>query len=425
MTVPRRIAGILLITLVATVVGATRGAADEDAPPASSAADTALVTQADLARVLEGYTEQIQAMTADLDKLKKFKWSGYVQARWETGEASSDSVKVAGSPYTVTSPNLNRFYLRRARLKLAYDTGALSQAVVYVDAGADRAVKLLEAYVTLLDPWTPLHDHQLTIGQFNVPFGFEIERSSSTRELPERSRAENVLFSGERDRGVKLVSQWTERLQTSAALLNGGGVNSTDFPATDPTRGKDFVARARWSQGTFDVAGSYYFGRHLVPLTGADVQTEKSRVGLDAQAYFTLPVVGGGTLRGEWYAAHEANPDSAKALIVAPTSANPVRLLKPGADPDHLATDAAGGYLMWVQNAGDRVQGVVRWDRWDPNVDADHDQYSRWSVGANWFWDGFTRISLAYDAIRTETKSGARWTDPHDNLWTLQVQHKF
>lgn len=392
---------------------------------ATAAPDTETVTHGQLLRVLEGYTEQIQSMTTDLDKLKKIKFSGYVQARVENGEASSDTVKVTGSPYAVTTTNLNRFYIRRARLKLTYDTGALSQAVIYLDGGTDRTVRLLEAYVTLLDPWTPRHDHQVTIGQFNVPFGFEIERSSSVRELPERSRAENVLFSGERDRGAKLVSQWTPQLQTTVGLFNGGGINNADFPNIDPTRGKDFAGRARWSQGVFDVAGSYYFGRNLVPLTGADVVTEKKRVGFDAQAFYSLPTLGGGTLRGEWYVAHEANTDSAKALIVAPTTGNPVRLLKGGADPGHLATDASGGYLMWVQNAGDRAQAVVRWDSWDPNVDRDHDQYSRWNLGANWFYDGFTRVTLAYDAIRTETKAGSRWIDPKDNLWTLQVQHKF
>lgn len=390
-----------------------------------SEADTAHVTHAQLLRVLEGYTEQIQSMTGDLDKLKKIKFSGYVQARVENGEASSDSVKVAGSPYAVTTANLNRFHVRRARLKMTYDTGALSQAVVYVDGGADRTMRLLEAYVTLLDPWTPLHDHQLTIGQLNIPFGYEIERSSSVRELPERSRAENVLFSGERDRGVKLVSQWTPRLQTTVGLFNGGGVNSADFPSTDPTRGKDFLGRVRWSQGIFDVAGSYYFGRNIVPLTGADVMTDKERFGFDAQAYYSMPVLGGGTVRAEWFLAHEVNPDSVKALVVAPTTGNPVRLLKAGANAGHLATDASGGYLMWVQNVGDRAQGVVRWDTWDPNADADHDQYSRWSAGANWFFDGFTRVTLSYDAIRTEARTGSKWTDPQDNLWTLQVQHKF
>ena len=46
----------------------------------------------------------------------------------------------------------------------------------------------------LLDPWTPDHRNPLWFGQFNIPFGYEIERSSSVRELLERSRAENVLF---------------------------------------------------------------------------------------------------------------------------------------------------------------------------------------------------------------------------------------
>lgn len=409
--------------LLFAVSFATPVFAQDEAAPAS--ADTAVVTHEQLLRVLEGYTEQIQSLTNDLDKLKKIKFSGYVQTRLESGEANSDTVKVSGSPYTATTANLNRFYIRRARLKLTYDTGALSQAVVYFDGGTDRTVRLLEAYVTLLDPWTPLHDHQLTIGQQNVPFGYEVERSSSVRELPERSRAENVLFSGERDRGVKLVSQWTPAIQTTVGLFNGGGVNHVDFPNTDPTLAKDFVSRLRWSQGTFDVAASYYFGRNTVPLTGADATAKKTRVGFDAQAFYSLPAFGGGTVRGEWYVAHEANADSAKTLIVAPTSGNPVRLLKAGANPDHLSTDASGGYVMWVQNVGDRAQGVLRFDAWDPNVDTDHDQYSRWSVGANWFWDGFTRVTATYDAVRTETKAGSRWIDPKDNLWTLQVQHKF
>lgn len=398
----------------------------------AEAPDSAFVTQAQLRALLDGMGEQTAAMQADVDKLKKFKFSGYVQARAEVGEASSDSVKVTGasasSPGTFSAPNVSRFFIRRARLKLTYDSGPLSQAVVYLDGGADRTVRLLEAYVTLLDPWTALHAHRLTAGQFNVPFGFEIERSSSARELPERSRAENVLFSGERDRGLKLDSQWTDRLATSFALLNGGGVNSADFPTTDPTRGKDFVARARWSQGVWDVAGSYYFGHQTTPLTGPDLETDKTRFGADAQVFYSLPTLGGGSLRGEYYAGHDVNADSLKAIVVPVTSGptSGARVVAPGRVGSHVATDVAGGYLMLVQNAGERLQGVVRWDVWDPNTDKDHDQYRRLSLGVNAFYDGFTRITVAYDAISTEVAAGAgRWRDPHDNLWTFQLQHKF
>ena len=393
---------------------------------AEDAADTAAVTRQELRGLLEGLNEQLQALQADTDKLKKFKFSGYVQARTEFSETSSDSVRVSSATGTITSPNLTRFHIRRARLKLTYDSSPLSQAVVYFDGGADRTIRLLEAYVTLLDPWTPGHVHQLTLGQFNIPFGYEIERSSSVRELPERSRAENVLFSGERDRGLKFESQWTTRLKTSIAMLNGGGVNSADFANTDPTKPKDLSARARWSQGAWDLAASGYWGTHVTPLTGPDVHTDKTRFGADAQAFWTLGGLGGGSLRGEVYTGHDVNPDSVAALVVAPTTANPNRLLRAGAHREHLATDMLGWYAMAVQNLGDRWQAVARYDVYDRNVDKDHDEFERWSLGLNAFYDGFTRLSVSYDVIRTDAAAGGgRFTDPHDNLWTIQLQHKF
>lgn len=392
----------------------------------ASGADTALVTRAELQGLLDGFNEQMQTLQSDTDKLKKIKFSGYVQARTEFSEASNDSVKVSGSPATLATPNATRFYIRRARVKLTYDSSPLSQAVVYFDGGQDRTIRLLEGYVTLLDPWTPGHDHQLTIGQFNVPFGYEIERSSSVRELPERSRAENVLFSGERDRGVKLESQWTAKLKTVVSVLNGGGINSADFPNTDPTRGKDVSGRVRWSQGPWDAAVSGYWGRNVTALTGADVLTDKTRFGADAQGFWTLPRAGGGSLRAEVYSGHDTNADSLKALVVSPSSANPNRLLKAGATASHLATDMLGWYVMGVQNVGERFQAVVRVDVFDPNTDRGHDQFERLSLGVNAFYDGFTRVSVSYDAITTDAPAAAgRFTDPHDNLWTIQLQHKF
>ena len=87
---------------------------------------------------LEGMTEQLQTLQTDTDKLKKFKFSGYLQARWETAETRDDSVRVSGTPPVPTPANNERFYIRRGRLKLTYDSGPLSQAVVYFDGGADR-----------------------------------------------------------------------------------------------------------------------------------------------------------------------------------------------------------------------------------------------------------------------------------------------
>ena len=244
------------------------------------------------------------------------------------------------------------------------------------------------------------------------------------RELPERSRAENTLFSGERDRGLKLVSQWTPKFETVVAVLNGGGVNSTNYPTTDPTSSKDVVARARYSQGTIDGAVSYYTGKEITPLTGPDVSTDKTRIGFDAQLVYALPTVGGGSFKGEFYGGQNLNADSLRVLVPAPASGGPT-LLKSGANSDHLATDFTGFYMMWVQNLGEKLQFAGRYDAFDPNTDLEHDQYERVGLGLNWFWDGFTRVTAAYDIQTTDRLVSGKYVDPKDNLWTVQFQHKF
>lgn len=373
---------------------------------------------------IEAIGEQVATMQSDLDKLRKFKFSGYVQARYDISELSKNTITVTSS--SVTPANTNRIYIRRGRLKLTYDSSPLSQAVVYLDGGADRAITLLEAYVTLKDPWTPNHRHALNVGQMNVPFGYEVERSSSVRELPERSKAENVLFNGERDRGINLTSQWLPQLQTVVGLVNGPGIKHVDFPNSAPRKGKDLVARARWSQGIFDVAGSIYSGRNVIPLADSSLTRDRSlthdktRYGADAQFFYQVPGLGGGSLKGEFYTGHEANSDSVKALTSS-------RVLKKGKDVNHLATDFTGWYAMWVQNIGEQLQVAARYDFFDPNADFEHDQYSRLGAAINYFFDGNIRVTVAYDAPKTDKwrKSDKTWYDPKDNLWTVQFQHKF
>jgi phosphate-selective porin len=410
------VAALVAASIVASgPVAAQSGDADSDSTSTAGAGG-------DVQGRLESLAEQLQTLQADTDKLKRFKFSGYLQVRWEHAEDQSDSVKVGGSPIAITPNNRERVYIRRGRLKLTYDSSPLSQGVLYLDAGQDRTVRLLEAYVTLLDPWTPGHRHALTVGQINVPFGYELERSDSDHELPERSRAENVLFPGERDRGVKLVNAWTPRLETTVAILNGGGINHPNFPNTDPTSDKDWTARARWSQGVFDVAASYYGGHEVTPLTGPDAVTDKTRLGADAQIYFQLPSAGGGSLKGEFYSGKNVDADTAKALVVTVGS---TVLLAPGATASRLEKKFQGGYGMWVQNLGDAFQLAARYDWFDPDLDTAHDRFERWGLGLNWFYDGFTRLTVAYDIPHTERPSGTGYVDPKDNAWTVQVQHKF
>ncbi len=392
-------------------------------PGAVPAADPDPESAEQLRGQLEGMTEQVQTLQSDVDRLKKFKLSGYIQARWEMFETDADSVRVTGPPLTLTPANQSRFYIRRARVKLTYDHSPWGQAVFQIDGGSDRQIRLLDAYLSLFDPWTPEHQHQFWVGQMNLPFGYEIERSSSLREFPERSRAENVLFPGERDRGIKIQSRWSNRLDTVIGVYNGGGIGSVDFPTTDPTKGKDLVARVRGSLGFLDAAVSGYTGRALTPLTGEDVITDRTRWGADAQYYFTLPTLGGGSLKAEFYRGHNVNADSVGALTIGPSTAQPFRILRPGADPAHFATDFSGGYVALVQNLGESFQVAARYDAYDPDRNVDNDQSERWTIAAHWFYAGQIRVTAAYEIPATDRiVSPGVVEDPSDNEWTVQFQ---
>ncbi len=429
---PLLLAVWMLLATAATPALAQDAPVDADSTAAGEVEDADLVDEADDGLDpaddvdVVGMNEQLQVLQGEVDRLKKVKFTGYLQARYEVAEADADTVRVAGSPSTFTPANLERFYLRRARFKLTYDHAPWSQLVMTIDAGAERQVRMLDGYLALTEPRTPEPRHQLWIGQFNVPFGYEIERSSSLRELPERSRMENVLFPGERDRGIKAQSLWASRFETVVAVINGGGIGSVEFPTTDPTRGKDVLGRVRALFGTIDVGVSAYGGKALVPLTGPDVALDRTRFGAEAQGYYALPKFGGGSLRGEYWAGHSVNADSVNANVVRATAANPVLLLRPGANPNSLATDFAGYYVMWVQNVGEKFQVAARYDRYDPNVDVAHDQYARWNAAAHWFYQGLTRFTVAYEVPHTDRADGSGgYVDPSDNLWTFQFQQSF
>ena len=80
-------------------------------PDSSTVPDTASADEAAAAPELEGMTEQVQTLQSDVDRLKKFKLSGYIQARWERFETDADTVRVTGPPLTLTPANQSRLLI--------------------------------------------------------------------------------------------------------------------------------------------------------------------------------------------------------------------------------------------------------------------------------------------------------------------------
>jgi hypothetical protein len=331
----------------------------------------------------EAFTELRNVVEA----LNKLKVSGYLQAQYVDDESSVD--ELGGSAGT---RNRNLFSVRRARVKFTYQATPTARFVLQPDI-TSSGVTLKDGYVELIEPWTTWKN-TLTAGQFNWPFGFEIMYSSSSREMPERSRVVRTLFPGERDRGVMLAGLgMQERFRYQVAVVNGTGTGRSD----DLNEGKDVVGRVGYAFGPLDLGASLYRGTDLI-ATAANargVEFDKERQGLDFQWVTPLPGLG---IRGEYITGKQA----------------------PAAGTTRTESlDVDGWYLYAIQNIGTRHQLVARIDEYDPNTDANGDAVRTLGGSYIFHWDAHSKVMLAYETPKSEAN------DPADNVLTVRYQFSF
>ena len=156
---------------------------------------------------VSGVEERLATAEGDLAKLTKIKLSGYIQAQFQHFEASN------------AYPD-NVFMLRRVRIKFQYEP---INGVVFVlqPDFVPGNITLKDAYVQLNDRW--LKTFSLWAGKFNRP-NYEVEYSSSSREVPERSRVIRAIYPDERATGAKLeIAPPKIPLKVQLAVFNGNG----------------------------------------------------------------------------------------------------------------------------------------------------------------------------------------------------------
>jgi hypothetical protein len=339
-------------------------------PPALDARLSAVEAKA------AGTEETVGALQSTVDGLKKIKVGGFVQGRYEYHQDALDG----WSKYK----NENRFYVRHGYLGAKYE-GKNAEYFLQVDGNNNDGLVLKDAEATLVDTWTPLH-LKLTLGQFKIPFGYEILQSDADREMPERasviSASGTGLFQGDRDRGLRLQGSY-EMLRLNVALVNGASFGQKD-PSNyqgvvqngyDPNGYKTIVGRLGADLGWLAGGISGMWGRTLdtnvlpVPagkttLVAADgtsqtfttpevvasyLYYEQLRLGADVQGYIDVPSVGGLALKGELIWARKKNLDYDLA------KADPCR-----------NSNSLGWMITVVQNIGPYLGAALRFDQYDP-----------------------------------------------------------
>jgi hypothetical protein len=454
---------LMLMSLLSVALGAANAqsgdATKTEAAQAGTAQEEALVN---VKGQVDGLNESYLETKATVDKLAKIKVGGYIQAQWQYADSLSQA-SVNGGSFTATSQE--RMTIRRGRLKTTYQ-GATSRYVLEIDA-LPTGVVIKDVNAQITEPW--LKAFSLTAGVMDRPFGFEVGYSSGSIELPERTRGSQILMPGEKDLGGMIEFAGTDKLgllehvNFKAGVFTGVGStlaendNEKDyagrlglaFPFYDLNLAVDGGVSGYLGKVTNSTGKVAEVGRNGDTLTWASKTGKKALdtydrnlVGLDAQVYYDIPVLGGISLRGEYWWGEWTSVNGNTGLY-ALGDTNGIYL-----------RNVASWYVMAVQNIGSKNQIAVRYDVFDPNTDVEGDDVGKLrtsklnvndlalstiGLGWNYFWDDAVRFTLNYDINMNEEANSAatganaaasatfkKWSDDFENnQWTVRMQVRF
>jgi phosphate-selective porin len=373
---------------------------------------------------LNALDERVLVNEGDLGKLNKIKVSGYIQAQWEWYD--KDLEKANG--YN------NTFYIRRARIKFTYEAADGVKFVLQPDFSTN-ALALKDAYAVLNIP--KLKNWTLWAGQMNRT-NYEVEYSSSQREVLERSRVIRAIYPGEREIGMKLEYLGTKiPLKFQLMVMNGNYNVGTTFQK-DVDSHKDLMARLVYSIKIpsagigIDLGPNVYYGANLSKtnkyLKNSDgsldslkntwTYMDKNWVGGEIQVF--ADVLGGMAIKSEYMAGINSTPSA-----VAANSTRAQLLASPS-----LYNNFSGYYIYLIKNIGPKNQFVARYDYYDPNTKLSGDAagnsiyYKTWTLAWQYYLNDFVRISLNYEIPKNEINT-SNPTNKKDNTLGIRIQAKF
>jgi hypothetical protein len=171
-----------------------------------------------------------------------FELRGFVQAQGQLEQQSQDQLMQGGNEL-----NRDGFVVRRARIGVArtWDYAGLA---FELDANTinGTAVGLRRAEALALYP-SPKESKvpfvALAVGVTDIPFGRELPESSQARLFMERSTVSLALFPGEADIGARVWGGYRE-FRYAVAVLAGEPINErAGLDRPDPNAAKDIVSR--------------------------------------------------------------------------------------------------------------------------------------------------------------------------------------
>ncbi len=331
---------------------------------------------------IEGQNEALPIMANDISDLKRVKPGSYFQIQYR------DTDQRGGSP--------DAFGLRRIRLSQTFTIDPKTSAKISFDIAtgtSQTTTQIKDAFLTYdIEPSNEKVGLQLIVGQAPLPLGFELERSSSEREFPERSQYNQKMFNGERSRGAYLKYGLSNSTYVHAGVWNA--LTYTDPEQSSLAPGPESrlgVSAGLRNYGTnHDVGISIFRGERAKFVTGSGggavthPRVDRNFVYLDGTyvGLFNPNII----LRGEAMIGHDRVPVSG-----TPSSAK-------------KGTDMRGYQVQLGYNINYRNQINFRYEQFDPNTDAVGDVIKGYGVSFLHYMNPNARLMLAHEIFEDATR---------------------
>ncbi|MCS7186600.1 MAG: YscO family type III secretion system apparatus protein [Armatimonadetes bacterium] len=331
-----------------------------------------------LEEALQSVQKKQQEVAKTTNKFSGLTVGGYIQVRYRR-----DTSLPVDATKTADGSARENFWISRARLDIRWTPHPGVLARWHVDAAQTR-LRTYDAYLELKNG-----DGIFTMGQFKVPLMEEVLESASVLLTPERSRAAETLFPGNRDRGIALTWRKEGMPTVTLALLSGTRARDT---------GDSLTTRKSWLVRVVQPLGK--FGQVWVGMVDGKGRADTNNDGALETTYdrerklvgLLLTPVDRLSLRAEW-------------------------LIGKGSDRYYSPTTRIrGGYIQVSYRLPNLPLTIyAKRDEFDPDRDQPDDTFTRNALGVQWDLNPATRLNLTWEKQHR----------PNATVWTFQTQVRY
>lgn len=351
---------------------------------------------------IEGQNEALPIMAQDISDLKRVKPGNYLQFQYrDSNDPNSRQDAFAARRFRISQTNVID---PKTQMKFSFD----------VSTGTNTTQAQMRDLILIYDAVIREDNFglQFLAGQQPLPLGYELERSSSEREFPERARYNTTMFNGERSRGIYAKYGIGNHMFAHAGIWDALAFNDPEQASLAPGPSGRLAGTGglRYFTPTLDLGVSGLIGsRPLFILRNAQGQitnwspdVKRQFLYLDGTFIGLLdPRV---FVRGELMLGKDRVPNA--------TSPNPNR----------VAVDMRGWQAQIGFNINYRNQVSLRYEQWDPNTSggARGDVFSGYGAVYSYWINPGVKLSLAWERFDDPTRNPRKF-----NITTFRIQYRY